>query len=61
MAWYILKRLLFAVPLLIGIATVTFVFAHLAPGDPMDMYLEKQLRRWGRWGLAVARFRRSLA
>ncbi len=39
---YILKRLLYAIPLLWGIATVTFFMMQLAPGDPMDMYLEPQ-------------------
>ena len=37
---HILKRLLFAVPLLLGIVTATFFIVRLAPGDPMDMYLE---------------------
>lgn len=37
---YSLKRLLFAVPLLLGIVTATFFVVRLAPGDPMDMYLE---------------------
>ena len=34
---YIIKRLLQAIPLLIGIATITFFIVHIAPGDPMDM------------------------
>ena len=42
---YILKRLLLAIPLLLGIATITFFIVHLAPGDPMDMYLEPRFRR----------------
>jgi peptide/nickel transport system permease protein len=42
---YIVKRLLLAVPLVIGIATATFFMSHLAPGDPMDMYLEPQRQR----------------
>ena len=42
---YIVRRLLQAIPLLFGIATITFVFVHLAPGDPMDMYLEERSRR----------------
>ncbi len=42
---YILVRLLQAIPLLFGIATVTFVIVHLAPGDPMDMFLEPRFRR----------------
>ena len=41
MSWYIIKRLIQAVPLLLGVATVTFLIVHLAPGDPMDMFLEK--------------------
>lgn len=31
---YVGKRLLQAVPLLLGIATITFLVVHLAPGDP---------------------------
>jgi peptide/nickel transport system permease protein len=37
---YTLKRLLLSVPLILGIITATFFMSHLAPGDPMDMYLE---------------------
>lgn len=39
------KRLLQAVPLLLGIAAVTFFIVHLAPGDPMDMFLDSASRR----------------
>jgi peptide/nickel transport system permease protein len=42
---YIIKRLLLSVPLVLGIVTATFFMAHLAPGDPMDMYLEPQRQR----------------
>jgi peptide/nickel transport system permease protein len=42
---YITKRLLLSVPLVLGIVTATFFMAHLAPGDPMDMYLEPQRQR----------------
>ena len=42
---HILKRLLFAIPLLFGIATATFFMMQLAPGDPLDMYLEPQRQR----------------
>ena len=45
MGWYVIKRLLQAIPLLIGIATVTFFIVHIAPGDPMDVYMEKQYRK----------------
>ena len=34
---YILVRLLQAIPLLLGIAMVTFVIVHLAPGDPVEI------------------------
>lgn len=40
MSWYIIKRLIQAVPLLLGVATVTFLIVHLAPGDPMDMFFD---------------------
>ena len=45
MARHILRRLLQAIPLLLGIATITFFIVHLAPGDPMDMFLEPRFRR----------------
>ncbi len=45
MGWSVLKRLLQAVPLLLAVATVTFFIVHLAPGDPMDMFLEQRYRR----------------
>ena len=34
---YALRRLLLAIPLLIGITFVSFVVIHLAPGDPVEM------------------------
>ena len=45
MGWYVIKRLLQAIPLLLGIATVTFFIVHIAPGDPMDVYMEERYRR----------------
>ena len=42
---YIVKRLLLTIPLLLGIATATFFVVHLAPGDPMAMYLEERGNR----------------
>src|SRR5262245_61643618 len=42
MAWHVLKRVLQAIPLLIGIATILFFVVHMAPGDPIDMYLQKR-------------------
>ncbi len=34
---YIIKRLLFMIPLLIGITIICFVVMHLAPGSPTDL------------------------
>lgn len=34
---YIIKRLLFMIPMLIGITLICFVVMHLAPGSPTDM------------------------
>lgn len=45
MGKYILKRLLQSIPLLWAIITVTFFIMRLAPGDPMDIYLEPQRQR----------------
>ena len=39
---HIVKRLLLSVPLILGIVTATFFLAHLAPGDPVDLYLQPQ-------------------
>lgn len=38
MGAFILRRLLGAIPLLIGIATIIFFVLHLAPGDPTTFY-----------------------
>lgn len=37
------RRLLQAVPLLIGIVTLTFVILHIAPGDPTAMYFNPNI------------------
>lgn len=42
MLWHGVKRVLQSIPLLLGIATLLFVVAHLAPGDPVEMYLQKR-------------------
>lgn len=41
---YVGKRLLQAVPLLLGIAVVTFGIVHLAPGDPIDVLLRPRFQ-----------------
>ena len=35
---YVARRVLLAIPLLLGIVTVTFLLLHLAPGDPTAAY-----------------------
>ena len=42
---YTIKRLLISIPLVLGIVTITFVMIRVAPGDPLDMYLEPQRQR----------------
>ncbi|MBD3379651.1 MAG: ABC transporter permease subunit [Candidatus Omnitrophica bacterium] len=37
MKYYIIKRLLLTIPMLIGISIIMFVVMHLAPGDPTSM------------------------
>ncbi len=37
MLYYLLKRLLMMIPLLLGITLITFVVIHLAPGEPVEM------------------------
>lgn len=39
---YTVRRLILAVPLILGIVTATFFISHLAPGDPVDLYLAPQ-------------------
>ncbi len=41
MLWHVVKRTLQAIPLLIGIATILFIVMHLAPGDPIEMYMQR--------------------
>jgi len=36
---YIARRLLFMIPLLLGITIITFVIIHLSPGGPADMLI----------------------
>ncbi|HET9481271.1 MAG TPA: diguanylate cyclase, partial [Candidatus Polarisedimenticolia bacterium] len=38
MAAYLLRRSAMAALLLFGVATVTFLLVHAAPGDPADLY-----------------------
>jgi peptide/nickel transport system permease protein len=38
MTAYVVRRLLGAVPLVLGIATIVFFVLHFAPGDPVSLY-----------------------
>ena len=38
MSRFVIRRLLGAVPLLIGVAALSFLFMQLAPGSPDDLY-----------------------
>lgn len=41
---YIIKRVVFMIPLLLGITVVSFVVIHLAPGSPTDLQTEMNPR-----------------
>jgi peptide/nickel transport system permease protein len=38
MARYILRRLIQAIPIIIGISLISFFIVYLAPGDPFDRF-----------------------
>lgn len=38
MARYVVRRLIQAIPIIIGISIITFAIVHLAPGDPFDRF-----------------------
>jgi len=39
---YVVRRILFMVPILIGVLAVSFVISHMVPGDPVGVYLGKR-------------------
>lgn len=39
---YLFRRLLFAIPVLVGVSTLTFLLIHFVPGDPIDILLGEQ-------------------
>ncbi len=56
MTTYIVRRLLHAIPLLLGILTLVFILMHAAPGDPTALFmnpsiapevLEQMRQNWG--------------
>lgn len=40
---YIIKRLLLAVPVFVGVTLVTFVLMHIVPGDPVALLMEEKV------------------
>jgi peptide/nickel transport system permease protein len=44
MAIYIVRRLLQAIPILFGVAVISFLLVHLAPGDPIDRFRTPTVR-----------------
>ncbi len=44
MRWYVLRRLLLAVPTVLGVITLVFLLIHLIPGDPVDVMLGETAR-----------------
>lgn len=42
MRGYILRRILFIVPVLFAVSTIVFFLIHLVPGDPVDLILGEQ-------------------
>src|SRR5262252_8176760 len=45
MLGYALRRLILAIPLLIGITFVSFLVIHLAPGEPVDIQSDESSAR----------------
>src|SRR5918998_5128907 len=44
MAGYVARRLLQAIPILFGVAVISFALVHLAPGDPIDRFRTPTVR-----------------
>ncbi|MBI2568392.1 MAG: ABC transporter permease [Candidatus Schekmanbacteria bacterium] len=42
MAQYLLRRLLWSIPVVLGVATLVFALIHIVPGDPIDIMLGEQ-------------------
>ncbi|HSA59228.1 MAG TPA: nickel ABC transporter permease [bacterium] len=42
MIGYLIKRLLFLIPILLSVSTLVFSLIHLVPGDPVDLILGEQ-------------------
>jgi peptide/nickel transport system permease protein len=44
MATYIIRRLIQAIPIIFGVAVISFAIVHLAPGDPTDRFRTPNVR-----------------
>ena len=44
MAAYVLRRLIQAIPILFGVALISFALVHLAPGEPIDRFRTPTVR-----------------
>ncbi|MCS7462085.1 ABC transporter permease [Paenibacillus doosanensis] len=40
---YIIRRLLIAIPVLIGVTVINFIIINMAPGDPVDMMIDPNI------------------
>ncbi len=39
---YVVRRILFMIPILIGVLAFSFIISHMVPGDPVGVYLGKR-------------------
>lgn len=44
---FIIRRLLFLIPVLVGISILTFLISHVIPGDPARLVAGRRRRRNG--------------
>ncbi len=42
MFFYIIRRVLYAIPIALAVSLVCFMLVHIAPGDPIDAILPPQ-------------------
>jgi len=44
MLTYIIRRLILSIPILFGVALISFLLVYLAPGDPLGRFLTPNVR-----------------
>ena len=44
MLTYIIRRIILAIPILFGVALISFLLVYLAPGDPLGRFLTPNVR-----------------